>query len=50
MTFNIMFRASRKLILLVFRCFEPKVLERMSSHYETKKPLDAELIDKIIKR
>ncbi|KAI0822314.1 Metalloprotease [Trametes gibbosa] len=30
-------------------CFEPKVLERMSSHYETKKPLDAELIDKIIK-
>ena len=31
-------------------CFEPKVLELMSSHYETKKPLDAELIDKIIKR
>lgn len=31
-------------------CFEPKVLERMSSHYETKKPLDAELIEKIIKR
>ena len=31
-------------------CFEPKVLELMSSHYETKKPLDGELIDKIIKR
>lgn len=31
-------------------CFEPKVLELMSSHYETQKPLDAELIDKIIKR
>ena len=31
-------------------CFEPKVLELMSSHYESGKPLDAELIDKIIKR
>ncbi|KAI8969624.1 Metalloprotease [Trametes punicea] len=30
-------------------CFEPKVLERMSSHYETKKSLDADLIQKIIK-
>ncbi|KAI0771258.1 Metalloprotease [Trametes elegans] len=30
-------------------CFEPRVLERMSSHHETKKPLDAELIEKIIK-
>ncbi|TFK91138.1 metallopeptidase MepB [Polyporus arcularius HHB13444] len=30
-------------------CFEPKVLELMSSHYETQKPLDAELIDKVIK-
>ena len=30
-------------------CFEPKVLELMSSHYETQKPLDASLIDKIIK-
>lgn len=31
-------------------CFEPKVLAVMSSHYESGKPLDAELIDKIIKR
>ncbi|KAH9922802.1 metallopeptidase MepB [Epithele typhae] len=30
-------------------CFEPKVLELMSSHYETQKPLDADLIEKIIK-
>ncbi|KAI0927259.1 hypothetical protein AcV5_010517 [Taiwanofungus camphoratus] len=30
-------------------CFEPQVLERMSSHYETKKPLSSEIIDKIIK-
>ncbi|KAF8158338.1 metallopeptidase MepB [Crassisporium funariophilum] len=30
-------------------CWEPKVLERMSSHYETKKPLSPELIEKIIK-
>ncbi|PIL22512.1 hypothetical protein GSI_15201 [Ganoderma sinense ZZ0214-1] len=30
-------------------CFEPKVLGKMSSHYESGKPLDAELIDKIIK-
>ncbi|OJT11543.1 Thimet oligopeptidase [Trametes pubescens] len=29
-------------------CYEPKVLERMSSHYETKKPLNSELIQKII--
>lgn len=32
------------------RCYEPKVLERMSSHYQTKKPLDSELIQKIIQR
>lgn len=31
-------------------CWEPKVLERMSSHFETKKPLPADLIEKIIKR
>lgn len=31
-------------------CWEPKVLEKMSSHYETKQPLSADLIDKIIKR
>ncbi|KAG6901007.1 hypothetical protein C0995_002539 [Termitomyces sp. Mi166 len=31
-------------------CWEPKVLEEMSSHYETKKPLSPELIEKIIKR
>ena len=30
-------------------CWEPKVLERMSSHYETKKPLPADLIEKIVK-
>ncbi|KIM89266.1 hypothetical protein PILCRDRAFT_61316 [Piloderma croceum F 1598] len=30
-------------------CWEPKVLEQMSSHYETKKPLSAELIEKIVK-
>ncbi|KAL1689134.1 hypothetical protein GGG16DRAFT_93984 [Schizophyllum commune] len=30
-------------------CWEPRVLEKMSSHYETKKPLSAELIEKIIK-
>ncbi|KZT12028.1 Metalloprotease [Laetiporus sulphureus 93-53] len=30
-------------------CFEPVVLERMSSHYETKQPLSRDLIDKIIK-
>ena len=31
-------------------CWEPRVLEKMSSHYETQKPLDADLIEKIIKR
>ncbi len=31
-------------------CWEPRVLERMSSHYETKKPLSPELIVKIVKR
>ncbi|THH20564.1 hypothetical protein EW146_g816 [Bondarzewia mesenterica] len=30
-------------------CWEPRVLEKMSSHYETKKPLSAELIEKIVK-
>ncbi|TRM63928.1 hypothetical protein BD626DRAFT_547704 [Schizophyllum amplum] len=30
-------------------CWEPRVLEKMSSHYETKKPLSPELIEKIIK-
>ncbi|KAH0586330.1 hypothetical protein H2248_007575 [Termitomyces sp. 'cryptogamus'] len=30
-------------------CWEPKVLEQMSSHYETRKPLSPELIEKIIK-
>ncbi|KAF9497716.1 metallopeptidase MepB [Pleurotus eryngii] len=30
-------------------CWEPKVLEQMSSHYESKKPLSPELIEKIIK-
>ncbi len=32
------------------RCWEPKVLELMSSHYETRKPLSPELIAKIVKR
>ncbi|KAF4590074.1 hypothetical protein EYR40_009527 [Pleurotus pulmonarius] len=30
-------------------CWEPKVLQQMSSHYESKKPLSPELIEKIIK-
>ncbi|KAJ7212164.1 metallopeptidase MepB [Mycena pura] len=30
-------------------CWEPEVLQKMSSHYETKQPLTPELIDKIIK-
>ncbi|KAF8809568.1 metallopeptidase MepB [Phlegmacium glaucopus] len=30
-------------------CWEPKVLQQMSSHYQTKQPLSAELIEKIIK-
>ncbi|KAI0372212.1 Metalloprotease [Pilatotrama ljubarskyi] len=29
-------------------CYEPKVLARMSSHYETGKPLDSALIEKIV--
>jgi len=32
------------------RCWEPKVLEKMSSHYEKQEPLSSDLIDKIIKR
>ena len=31
-------------------CWEPKVLEMMSSHYEKKVPLDKELSEKIVKR
>jgi len=30
-------------------CWEPKVLQKMSSHYQTKEPLSEELINKIIK-
>ncbi|KAF8521045.1 metallopeptidase MepB [Gautieria morchelliformis] len=30
-------------------CWEPKVLRKMSSHYQTKEPLSDELIDKLIK-
>ncbi|EJD34813.1 zincin [Auricularia subglabra TFB-10046 SS5] len=30
-------------------CWEPSVLKKMSSHYETKEPLSDELIDKIVK-
>jgi hypothetical protein len=32
------------------RCWEPKVLKKMSSHYQTKDPLSDELIQKIINR
>ncbi len=32
------------------RCFEPKILTRLSKHYETGQPLDADFIDKILKR
>lgn len=31
-------------------CWEPKVLEKMSSHYETKQPLSPELIKKLVDR
>ncbi|KAF8650117.1 hypothetical protein AX16_005354 [Volvariella volvacea WC 439] len=30
-------------------CWEPKVLEKMSSHYKTREPLSSDLIQKIIK-
>lgn len=30
-------------------CWEKQVLEKMSSHYETQKPLSGELIEKVIK-
>ncbi|EJD41293.1 zincin [Auricularia subglabra TFB-10046 SS5] len=30
-------------------CYLPKVLERMTSHYETKEPMAADLIEKLIK-
>ncbi|KAJ7175804.1 metallopeptidase MepB [Mycena filopes] len=30
-------------------CWEPEVLAKMSSHYETKQPLSSELIEKIVK-
>ncbi|KAF8905938.1 metallopeptidase MepB [Gymnopilus junonius] len=30
-------------------CWEPKVLEKLSSHYETQKPLSPELIEKLLK-
>ena len=33
-----------------YRCWEPKVLQKMSSHYQTKEPLSDELIQKIINR
>lgn len=31
-------------------CWEPTVLKRLSSHYETKEPLSDEMIDRIVKR
>ncbi|KAH9480466.1 Thimet oligopeptidase [Psilocybe cubensis] len=30
-------------------CWEPKVLQKMSSHYQTKEPLSSELIEKLVK-
>ena len=33
-----------------FRCWEPEVLKKMSSHYKTQDPLPDDLITKIIKR
>ncbi|KAJ7134561.1 hypothetical protein C8R44DRAFT_770807 [Mycena epipterygia] len=33
----------------LFSCWEPEVLEKMSSHYVTQQPLSPELIDKIVK-
>ncbi|KDR67452.1 hypothetical protein GALMADRAFT_273237 [Galerina marginata CBS 339.88] len=30
-------------------CYEPKVLERITSHYETKKPMSPDLIEKLLK-
>ncbi|KAL0947842.1 hypothetical protein HGRIS_013904 [Hohenbuehelia grisea] len=30
-------------------CWEPKIIQKISSHYKTKEPLPAELIDKVVK-
>ncbi|KDR83280.1 hypothetical protein GALMADRAFT_239146 [Galerina marginata CBS 339.88] len=30
-------------------CYEPRVLERITSHYETKNPMSSELIEKLVK-
>lgn len=32
------------------RCWEPKILTKISSHYKTREPLSPEFIDKLIKR
>lgn len=37
-------------VLKLFRCWEPKVLQQMSSHYTKQEPLTPELIEKVIKR
>ncbi|KAF8878158.1 hypothetical protein CPB84DRAFT_1817523 [Gymnopilus junonius] len=37
------------LLMLVDWCWEPKILEKLSSHYETKEPLSPELVEKLIK-
>lgn len=31
-------------------CWEPKVLKRISSHYETNEPLPDDIIEKIVRR
>jgi Zn-dependent oligopeptidase len=33
-----------------YRCWEPKVLEKMTSHYKTKEPLPAALIQKVVEK
>ena len=50
MTFTYIFSYFIVEFYAVNRCWEPRVLEQMSSHYETKKPLSPELIEKIVKR
>jgi len=40
----------RRVLTAWGRCWEPKVLEKMSSHYKTQEPLSPELIDKLIRR
>jgi hypothetical protein len=37
-------------LIMSHRCWEPKVLQKLSSHYKTQEPLSPELIEKIVKR